>query len=418
MTPRRWWQGLTLIVLVALVIRVIAALSVSEIIGPDAGRYHRAALDLLAGKGFTVTDSAPLYPAFLAAVYGVFGVQDGRPVQLIQCVCWAAAVGLIGLIGRRLFDPMVGWLAAAFAAIYPPFIKYRVFGGSTYYSTENLFIWMLLVMMWWLIVDERPGLRRLLFGGIALGLATLTRASTIWFPVVVAGWLLFQRPVDVRRWAAQAVVFCAAMWLVVGPWTLRNARVYRAFVPVTLVTGLPLFTGNNVYARGDSVDASNWPAYAPLGFGAIEDPVERDRAYMRAVFQFWRGLTPAQHVQLIAKKFFLFWTDFGSAYNWVYGLMVPWALVGAWVTRRNRRAWVLSGLIGYTLAMCLVAFGIERMRLPVEPYLILLASAGVLWFVRRFQNRMIPFAALAGWVVFHVSLAWAWPWMSRHINVV
>lgn len=414
MTSRRWWQGLGLIMLVALGVRVLAALTVPEIIGPDAGRYHGAALDLLAGRGFRVPDSGPLYPAFLAAIYQLFGVGNVLAVQLVQCVCWAAAIGLIGLIGRRLFDPMTGWFAAAFAAVYPPFIKYRVFGGSTYYATENLFVWLLLVMVWWLIVEERP--RELFFAGIALGLATLTRSSTLFLPALIAAWLFFQRPVNLRRWAMHALIVFAAMWLVVGPWTLRNARVYRAFVPVALVTGLPLFTGNNVYARGDSIDASHWPEYAPLGFSAIEDPVERDRAYVHTVFQFWRGLTLAQHVKLIAKKFIMFWTDFGSAYNWVYGLMVPWALVGAWVTRRDRRAWVLSGMVGYTLAMCLVAFSIERMRLPVEPYLILLAAAGVLWFVRRVQDRTAVALTLGAWVALHAGLAWVWPSLSRVIS--
>ena len=413
---RRWRLGLGVIVLLALAVRIAVALTVPEIAGPDAGRYHGAALDLVEGRGFRVTDSGPLYPAFLAAIYTVFGPGNVRAVQAVQCLGWAAAVGLIGLIGRRLFDPMTGWLAAGFAALYPPFIKYKFFGGSTYYATENLFAWLLLAGVWWLVAEEELGWRHAIGAGVALGLATLTRPTVLLIPAVVAAWGLLRHPLAIRHWAVSLIAFTVAMWLVIDPWALRNAQVYGAFVPVAPMTGLPLFGGNNLYSGGDWVDASDAPEYR--GLRQITDPVEQDRAYVRTAVEFWRGLTPAQHLKRLVKKLFLFWTDFGGSYNAAYGFMVPWAFVGMWAVWSNHRARLLTLLVAYTLGICLIVYATERMRFPIEPYLILLASAGVMWFVRRFQRRMIPCAVLAGWAALDISLIWLWPLLSRAINFV
>ena len=151
MDPRVWRCRLGVIMAIALVVRLVAAFRVERITGPDAGRYHGAALSLLEGHGFPATDSGPLYPGFIAAVYRFFGVHNGRSVQCAQAVGWSAAIGLIGAIGRQLFGSTVGLLSAAYAACYPPFIAYQGYAGSIYYATEGLFIWCLLLMVWRLI---------------------------------------------------------------------------------------------------------------------------------------------------------------------------------------------------------------------------------------------------------------------------
>lgn len=414
---RRWLLMLAAIIVLAVGIRVVMAGTVEGVVGPDSGRYHKGALWMLEGKGIRESVRGPMYPLFIAGIYGLFGVQNGLSVQLVQAVCWGGAVGLIGLIGRRLFGSGCGLLAAAFAAVYPPFIKYKVYAGSVYYATEGLFIWCLLLMVWWLLTAEnRRPLQAIGLAGCALGLATLTRATVLLFPAAVALWWLLRRPIVWQQWIKQLVVLCLGMWIIITPWMLRNYAVYGAIVPVSPKAGLALIGGNHPYTNGHYVAVNSFAEYQWIT--GIEDPLARDHAYVQATLTFWRESTPRALLTLVVKKFFLFWTDFGNHYNLAYAIMLPFAWLGLWVTQRNRQALILHAFIFYHLFFCLVFFTEARMRLPIEPFLILLASAGVAWFVGRFKHRVVAAVVLAGWVVAHIGIRHYWSVLSDAINIL
>lgn len=95
-STRRTRVALVSILAVALIARLIAAWTVDEISGPDALRYHQGAVDLLAGQGFRSTAAGPLYSAFLAAIYHLFGMGNVAAVQVAQALLGTASVALIG----------------------------------------------------------------------------------------------------------------------------------------------------------------------------------------------------------------------------------------------------------------------------------------------------------------------------------
>ena len=412
---RSWMIALVTIIVVAVAIRIVMAWTVDGFVGYDARRYHRGALWLIGkAREFGPSVSGPGYHFFVAAIYQLFGVHDGLSVQLVQAVCWGGAVGLMALIGRRLFSPGAGLLAAGYAALYPPFIKCKIYVGSVYYGTEGLYMWLMLLVIWWLIRHDEPPLRHLWVAGLFLGLATLTRGVTLLFPVAIALWWLCGRGVRFRPWVKRVTVLCLGMWLVLMPWMLRNYVVHRAVVPVARYNGFVLFGGNNPASGGQFVDVSSQPEYEAIR--AITDHVERDRAYRQAAVTFWRESSPSALLQLAAKKFFLFWTDFGGADNLAYSLMLPFSLLAMWVTCRSSQALILHAFVFYSCFFSLVFFACARMRLPIEPCLILLAGAGVVWFVQRFQRKAIPGLMLAGWVVGHLVMSQYWTVLSDVID--
>ena len=412
----RWTAALIGIALVAVLIRGLAALTVPRITGPDAGRYHEQGLALAEGRPYYLTDTAPVYPSFVAVVYRLFGVRNGLSVQLAQALGWGMAVALIGLIGRRLFGDAEGLLAAAFAAVYSPFIRHKHFAGSVYLATENVFIWLVVLLIWWCVKGERLTTRRACLAGLTLGLATLTRPMIMLFPAGIAVWWLLCKPADARRWGLHLAALVLSTAAVILPWSVRNYRVYREVVPVIPFAGFGLLGGNNPHSDGHFVDVTSRPEYR----AARDTPgaVAQDRAYLQAAIQFWRSSTPGALGKLLLKKTFLFWTDFGDRYNIFYGVMVPFAWLGLWLTRRNTRALILHAWVVYNVAFCLVFFAEVRMRLPIEPALILAASAGLLWFVRRFRRPVVPAVALAGWLFLHLAIFRFWPSISRAINVI
>ena len=95
------------------------AIATTSVMANDAGVYHRLALCLLEQQDFCLnTNRTPGYPAFVAAVYALFGVQPWV-VLVLQVLIDAATITLTYALGVWLFSPTV----AAAAACCSPSIR-------------------------------------------------------------------------------------------------------------------------------------------------------------------------------------------------------------------------------------------------------------------------------------------------------
>src|SRR5262245_18474410 len=99
--------GLTFL---AFVLRVGFTMAVGALNAPpveDALEYHNLALNMLAGKGYTldgaqIVNRAPAYPVFLALVYAVFG-QQPAVARIVQALLISLVVPLLYYIGSRFW---------------------------------------------------------------------------------------------------------------------------------------------------------------------------------------------------------------------------------------------------------------------------------------------------------------------------
>jgi len=57
---------------------------------------------------------------------------------------------------------------------------------------------------------------------------------------------------------------------------------------------------------------------------------------------------------------------------------------------------LLVGILLYVSLMTVIFFGSTRYRYPFEPYLILFAASGLIWWFGRAIPKWIPATALAG----------------------
>ena len=190
------------------------------------------------GEGDTAVAS-PLYPLFLRGLFTV-----GLAPRYVQVLLGAASCVLLALIGRALWGPGTGLIAALCAALYGPAIY---FTGSLLPPILAVFLVLsLLAALLW--ADEQSDGKAFLGVGVLLGLCLLAAPQVALFAPVVLWWLWIggkQR----ACWACALGTACAlALWYFLGVATSAGGS------PDLLVRGGEHLPALDMYhARSDSV---------------------------------------------------------------------------------------------------------------------------------------------------------------------
>jgi 4-amino-4-deoxy-L-arabinose transferase-like glycosyltransferase len=220
----------------------------------DAFEYERTALRLHR-TGEYLSHRAPLSPAMLfACTWLTAAVCEGRdaaaesrcaPIshrdvaRFVQVVFSTLSVWLVYLLGRELFDRHAGLVAAGLFAFYPDYV-----GFSHLLWGETQFVMLTVASLLLLVRGAHAGRpRTLCAAGIVLGLAALTRTLVLSLLPLVAAWMFVVRPRPRRRPALFAATVVVSAVVVIAPWTVRNAIVYGAFVPIEPRFGHALLWG-------------------------------------------------------------------------------------------------------------------------------------------------------------------------------
>lgn len=409
---------------IALWLRVAAAVGVEWLarrrapgrvcLFPDAEYYWALAGTICRGTPYEIVEwgdiphfalRPPGYPLFLASCRAVLG---DRPlgVRLAQALVGTLTVWLV----YRLSGEVIGndvrvrlgrsWsaphLAAALAALHPYLIVM-----SALVLSEALFVPFMLAGLWgvaaiWNRFEAERGRRRsiiiaIAFGtGLACGAAVLIRPSWgLFVPFMLAGlaWRtsrgagsIFSR---VLRSSQAPAVMALGLVVVMGPWWLRNARVYGAFVPTALWMGASLYDGLNPDATGASdMRFLGDPEFWPL------DEFDQDRTLTERAIQFARR-EPGRVIELAIIKLGRYWCPWPNAEGFrsiglalaIGVVMVPLlAAMGAglWRLRTDPRAWLLlAGPLLYFCAIHMVFASSMRYRIPAEAPAMGLAAIGL-----------------------------------------
>lgn len=369
----------------------------------DEREYLALARSVTLGKGFTYDlppDSsdtprfgrAPAYPVFLALVGGGRGEFTATPpqIKIAQSVVAAIGVWLIGTIARRAAGPRAGVAAAALAAVYPPLVWI-----CAYVFSEALFsaVALAAVLLLNLALDRaraphttqsRSALGWGVAAGIMTGAAMLVRPAMAFFVPVAVVWLITK-----RRTALAALLVTGAL-VVVGPWTIRNVRVYHRFVFIASEGGVTFWTGNHPRATGEGDMAANPEikiseiAFRRAHPGLTQEELEplyyREAiAYIAAHPAWWAGL--------LLKKAFYTVVPLGRSYALhsplyrtssiaSYLIVLPFGVLGALIWwRRSHPPESLFPLALSAVIVCILFFPQERFRIPViDPTLIICAG--------------------------------------------
>jgi len=280
-------------------------------------------------------------------------------------------------------------------------------GGAV--MSEPLFAVAMLVALIAAVLHRRSAhrYRYAVLTGVLAGLSILTRANAIVLlaPLAFAVW--DGRPRVARRSVGPPAALVAAALATLAPWTIRNAEVLHAFVPVSTQLGSSLAGTYNDAARHDPVDPGAWraikhvPQYAGLWREVRTTPeavLERrlrhtaleyisDHPLYVAQVGFWNTLRMldldgrrrwrATAATITVQRR---WADRGVLCFWAFAAL---AIVGA-ATARARRApaWLWAVPLLLFLSVVFLAVETPRYRTALDPFVVLLAAVALTPAVR------------------------------------
>lgn len=398
---------LTLILVVAVLIRIVVALYMGDKVTvlpgiQDQVSYDALARSLLDGRGYSFTKNwypftpantptahwSFIYPLYLAGIYAVTGYHP-LAARLVQGIVGGALICfLIYRIGRRVVDEDTGLVAAGLAAVYGYFIYY-----NAALMTETFFIVAVLLSLHLsLEIKEQPTLLRWLGLGLTLGLATLLRQTILVFVPFLLLWLFWElKKANVRWWYFAVPV--VVMILLVAPWTIRNYVVFHQFLPLNSNAGYALYASNHPHL-GTHWSNENIVVPVPEDLSG-QNEAQLNAALSQKAVKFILA-DPQRYLWLTLNKtleYFKFWPSRDSSLisnlNRVlsFGLYLPFMLVGLYLSLSRWRSYLPLYLFSIVhTGIHLLSWPAPRYRLSVDAVLMVFGGLAILQLFRQLNS--------------------------------
>lgn len=341
---------------------------------------------------------APGYYLFLAGVLGPLGGTAVTAIRL-QAVLSAVAAGATTWMGGRLFGRIAGLVAGLWLALYVEAIA-----SFSRILSEPLYMLLLVPALAALAaVAARPSWRSAALAGALFGLAALVRSAPVYF-VPLAALLLLAVHGRRRGWRPAAAMV-AAMVAVILPWCVRNSLLYGApmgiddlavanllqvspdhrFVPVD---DLDLDTARGYRTYYNRLQRANLDRRLGRQGGAVTratlanlagHPVRTLRRFGGNLGEYFAPASDAGFFARIHREArrcrAALATDLA---NFQYLAMLALAVVGAAITRRDRRGWPLLLWFVFNAAIINLLFHPEpKYRFPTLPVAMVFAAVAV-----------------------------------------
>jgi 4-amino-4-deoxy-L-arabinose transferase-like glycosyltransferase len=409
-TSRTTVKLILFILVLAFLVRLAWVLFTPALPTSDFKWYERVAAGLASDHGYSSGETPtayrpPGYPLLLATIYRFFG-RSLTAAQFANVLLGTLTVYLTYMLARRVFSENIALVASVMVALFPSLILYC---GLT--ASENLVTpLLLLALAAYLCALQAQKAAYLVFSGIALGLATLTRPMMLLLPVAL--WIYSALKLrDLKRVTVCTGLLSGAMVLCILPWTLRNYAVFHRFVPVSTNSGFNLLISFSKHSVGEHVSGQTAGIVelgARLGWGEVQ----MDRAAQKEAIALIRD-NPARAVVLAPMKVFHLFRDdvSGVVWNftesarpsprWLRWLLLLWAqgyyvlilclALTTIVFRKSLKAYRWYGLfltpVLYWIAFHLVFFGDDRYHLPILPLISIFGAFGALSIVEQLRVK-------------------------------
>jgi hypothetical protein len=178
----------------------------------------------------------PGYSILIAILYSAFGESDA-PVQFAQIIFDSLAAVTIFLIIAELLPLSAAIVVGMLAAFSPQFAW-----NSVLLLPDSLFVAPILLAVYFLTrAFKNPRVLTLVIAGALVGVSCWLRANAMLLPFFFAAAVLLLFPKERRMRYALAIL--GGTLLVILPLTLRNAIVFRRFIPLSLGAGQTLLEG-------------------------------------------------------------------------------------------------------------------------------------------------------------------------------
>jgi 4-amino-4-deoxy-L-arabinose transferase-like glycosyltransferase len=396
--------------------------------GGDANWYMQNGRVLAeTGKTAGPLPTPPLYLVFVGVVQilvpghpsggEAYTVADMQAVRVIQSVLGALLCLFAYWLARRTFSERAGWLAAGILALSPTLI---IESGNL--VTEDLFLFFVFGgLALYVCAQNAPTSRAMICAGIMFGLATLTRAIFLLFPLGIAGHLLLTHR---TRWLRPALILVISYVLVISTWTIYNwlawdrliiggegilSFVYQGATsqlsPEEMDAQLQIFPENENPNREEVLrqriehsirrDPLGWAVHRVKELGAAylqpHNTVYFEGESIRAAASRWLrsdrspgGLIDLTRIEAFWPKLTLY------LFHWSALLL---GLAGMVIARRRWRTLLpLYGMVVYFTGIHVVLLALPRYLFPLYPVFWIFGAAFLVtqWDARRSVQPVLP----------------------------
>jgi 4-amino-4-deoxy-L-arabinose transferase-like glycosyltransferase len=252
--------------------------------------FDLASVDYDPIRGVPTSFRAPLYPAFLALVYGLVGTGTTRFLfaRLAQALLLGAPLAPLTYFTAKRFlrKERAARIAAWVVAAYPMLLIFPLGLG-----TENLFFLLFLTSFFLLLTTlEQPSILRFLLSGFFLGLTALTRSVILPFAGLAILWVWFS-----LKQKRGALLVTLALAVTVLPWMVRNSLLHQR------LTGIETSLGYNLYVGYHPESAGTFTFGPSLDLVPILDDSVRDQLGTQQALEFIQA-DPARFVPLLFSR--------------------------------------------------------------------------------------------------------------------
>jgi 4-amino-4-deoxy-L-arabinose transferase-like glycosyltransferase len=364
--------------------------------GADGRTYDTLAWQMAGGGGVpeTFTNRYPLlllgYVWFLAAIYKVIGHSYLAAVA-VQSMIGAAVSWLIYLAGKPVFGDGVARLAALFTALSFSLI---FAAASLGHQAVDVFLTALVTVLLLQLVAHDGPLWRWGAAGVMMGAAFAVRETAIFFAAFVAAWIVAAYPRGWRASLPALASYAAGAAIVVLPflapkvWTHESRQAMRGHFE-------RMYRGEGETSSMPRPDLVSPVADPGAALSQLEkDPRGIIGTLVRAsaqnfVLQFFTQPYGGFDLVFLRKG-----TEYYYAmWFYAYALTVLGTIVATgMISHRGFPASAVILILGVIASRTfphLILVSNYRHRVPIEPFLILLASVGAvsLWQRAGFSSR-------------------------------
>jgi len=384
-----------------------------------AAEYGRIARAIAVGQGYAcpyeldkggpTVKGVPLFPAYLALLFRLFGVYSPAAacaLLITSSAVYVAGGALVYAVGRRLFGRQPARLGALLFWFEPLGVMYSAnYTWETALSAAALMVPPAL-FLW---IEEGPSIRKGLLAGLAVGVLANLNAAIGPVCAVLALWLVVRSRGRRGAMVRALVPMALAGVLCLVPWSVRNTMVSGRPMLVRGEGWVTFFIGNHDGAKGDLRDEKH--AYLLLSpeeralYYSLGETGYEAHCRKRAIAFVERN--PARYAMLGVKRAYLFSVgDIIRTAFWRAGLMsglrsLRWqtvchlligvaALAGLVSAIWQRRpVWPIAGqVLGYAPPYILIYCAwYVRYRMPLQGSLLLLCSVALDGARRRFARE-------------------------------
>ena len=361
--------------------------------GADGRIYDQLAWQIAGGGGVpdSFTTRYPLlllgYVWFLAAIYKVIGHSYFAAVA-IQSILGAATAVLVYFAGARVFGAAVGRVAALFTALSFSLIFAAAALG---HQAVDVFLTALIVLTLLRLAGDDDGAWKWAAVGVLMGLTIAVRETVVFFAAFVALWIAYAYPKGWRASMRAVAAYTAGAAIVLLPFAVPKVSTADARA--------------NLRAHFDRLYRGQAEAQPIRGelVGPLADPAAALSQFtsspLHVVGTLARAYTKNFAVQFLTQPyggFDLVFLRKGTEYYYgmwfyAYALAIAGTIAAARLALNggasSAGAILILGLIASRTLPHIILESDYRHRVPIEPFLILLASVGAVSLWERISPR-------------------------------